>query len=260
MCPFAEDREEKEDARLTQIPVRSLEEIEAQVQAERRSPEAQVYDVSKFFRPSVTVDVVIFTIQEKELRVLLIRRGQWPYKNRWALPGGFVHENEDLEAAAQRELLEETSVGDIFLEQLHSFGHPGRDPRTRVITVAYYALVPADKLKLKAAGDAGDVRWWSIYSLPELAFDHDRILDAALTRLRAKIMATNVAFQLMGSKFTLTQLQRTYEIVLGKQLDKRNFRKKSLAGSVLIETDERHLQGRHRPARLYQFDLEARDY
>ena len=206
------------------------------------------------------MDVVIFTIQEKELRVLLIRRAQWPFKNRWALPGGFVQESEDLGTAAQRELFEETGVKDVFLEQLHTFGHPGRDPRTRVVTVAYYALVPADKLELKATGDAGDVRWWSIYNLPELAFDHDLILDAALSRLRAKIMATNVAFQLMGNKFTLTQLQRTYEIVLGKSLDKRNFRKKILAGSVLIETDERHLQGRHRPARLYQFDLEAVDY
>lgn len=252
--------EARKELRLTQIPVRSLEEIDAQVQAERRSPEAQVYDVSKFFRPSVTVDVVIFTIQDKELRVLLIRRAQWPFKNRWALPGGFVLEHEDLETAAQRELFEETGVKDVFLEQLHTFGNPGRDPRTRVVTVAYYALVPADKLNLKAQGDAGDVRWWSIYSLPELAFDHDQILDNALTRLRAKIMATNVAFQLMPSKFTLTQLQRTYEIVLGKSLDKRNFRKKILAGSVLIETDERHLQGRHRPARLYQFDLEARDF
>ncbi|MBI3924995.1 MAG: NUDIX hydrolase [Armatimonadetes bacterium] len=218
------------------------------------------YDVSRFFRPSVTVDVVIFTIQQRDLKVLLIRRGQWPFRGRWALPGGFVHEREGLEAAAARELYEETGVKDVFLEQLHSFGDPERDPRTRVITVAYYALVPSDKLALQAEGDASDVNWFSVYDLPELAFDHDRILDAALKALRRKIMQTNVAFQLMTQKFTLTQLQRTYEIILGKPLDKRNFRKKILASGVLIETDETHLQGRHRPARLYRFDPDAKDF
>lgn len=192
--------------------------------------------------------------------MLLVRRGQWPFRDRWALPGGFVKEHEGLEEAASRELHEETGVKDVFLEQLQTFGDPGRDPRTRVITVAYYALVPSEKLALRAEGDARDVGWWSVYELPELAFDHDRILSTALTRLRYKIMATNVAFQFMSEKFTLTQLQRTYEIVLGKELDKRNFRKKILASGVLIETDETHLQGRHRPARLYKFNPEARDF
>jgi 8-oxo-dGTP diphosphatase len=242
----------------TEIPVRTLEEIEAQVAAEKNSPEARHYDPSKFYHPAVTVDLVIFTLSDRDLQVLLIHREQWPFRGRWALPGGFVRQEESLSQAAHRQLLEETGVSDVFLEQLHTFGHPHRDPRMRVVTVAYYALVPADKLPRSVAG--GRVRWSSVYHLPELAFDHDRILDLALRRLRQKILTTNVAFQFMPQKFTLTQLQRTYEIVLGRTLDKRNFRKKVLSGDVVIETEEKHLQGRHRPARLYQFDLEARDF
>jgi len=238
--------------------VRSLEEIEAQVAAEKNSPEAREYDPSRFYHPAVTVDLVIFTLSEQDLQVLLVRREQWPFKDRWALPGGFVQQEEALGMAAHRQLLEETGVSDVFLEQLHTFGHPSRDPRMRVVTVAYYALVPADKLPPSREG--GSVRWWSIYQLPELAFDHDRILDLALGRLRRKIMDTNVAFQFMPKKFTLTQLQQTYEIVLGRALDKRNFRKKVLSSGRVTETDEHHLQGRHRPARLYEFDLEARDF
>lgn len=240
-----------------EIPVRSLAEIEAQVEAEKSSQEAREYDPSKFYHPAVTVDLVIFTLSERDLQVLLIHRDHWPFKGRWALPGGFVQERESLTQAAHRQLLDETGVSDVFLEQLHTFGHPHRDPRMRVVTVAYYALVPADKLPPK---EKGEVRWWSIYHLPELAFDHDRILELALSRLRRKIMDTHVAFQFMPKKFTLTQLQRTYEIVLGRALDKRNFRKKVLSLGGVKETEDFHLQGRHRPARMYEFDLEARDF
>lgn len=243
---------------MSEIAVRPLEEIIAQVESEKNSPEARAYDPSKFYHPAVTVDLVIFTLNDKELQVLLIHREQWPFKGRWALPGGFVRQDEGLQEAAHRQLQDETGVAEVFLEQLHTFGHPQRDPRMRVVTVAYYALVPADKLPRSIAG--GRVRWASVYELPELAFDHDRILDLALRRLRQKILTTNVAFQFMPQKFTLTQLQRTYEIVLGRTLDKRNFRKKVLSGGVVIETTEKHLEGRHRPARLYQFDLEAKDF
>ncbi len=243
---------------VPEIPVRSLAEIEAQVEAEKLSSDAAAYDSSRFYHPAVTVDLVVFTLSERDLQVLLIHRDHWPFKGRWALPGGFVQEHEAISQAAHRQLMEKTGVSEVFLEQLHTFGHPHRDPRMRVVTVAYYALVPADKLPNATEGD--HVRWWSIYHLPELAFDHDRILERALSRLRRKIMDTNVAFQFMPEKFTLTQLQRTYEIVLGRTLDKRNFRKKVLSSGGVKETDELHLQGRHRPARLYEFDLEARDF
>lgn len=233
--------------------VRSFEEIRAAVEAEKRSSEAREYDPGKFFRPSVTVDVVIFTVRDRDLKVLLVSRRNWPFAGRWALPGGFVLEEEGLDAAALRELAEETGVSDVYLEQLHTFGEPGRDPRTRVITVAYYALLASEDLKLLPDTDAEEARWWSIYRLPPLAFDHDLILDKALRRLRERILGTNVAFQLMPDKFTLTALQATYEVILDRRLDKRNFRKKILTSEVLDETGETWMEGRHRPARLYRF-------
>lgn len=247
---------------MHEIHVRPLEEIIAQVEAEKRSGEAYVYEPASEHRQSVTVDVVIFTIFEEELQVLLVRRDHWPFKGSWALPGGFVQENEALGKAAERQLFEETNVREVYLQQLHAFGHPGRDPRTRVVTVAYYALIQPGRLSA-AEGPKSEypedstVQWWSVYKLPELAFDHDRIIELALAQLREKILTTQISIQLMPEKFTLTQLQRTYEIVLGRELDKRNFRKKILASATLLETSERHIQGRHRPARLYSFDPSA---
>lgn len=244
---------------MTHLKVRTLEQIKATVEAEKRSPEARKYDVTKYFRPSVAVDLVVFTAVKDQLQVLLVQRKDWPFKGRWALPGGFVREHEGLMAAAQRELEEETGVSDVYLEQLRAFGDPDRDPRTRVITVAFYALILSERLKMQASGDAGEVRWWSIYELPELAFDHDTILDLALTRLRNQIMTTRVAFRLLPEKFTLTEIQKLYEIILGKALDKRNFRKKILSTGVVLETSETVLKGRHRPARLFRFNPEAEE-
>lgn len=235
------------------VGVRSDEQIRAEVEAEKSSPDARAYDAGRYFRPSVTVDVVIFTVQERDLKVLLVSRARWPFAGRWALPGGFVQEDEGLDQAAERELREETGVDNVYLEQLQTFGDPGRDPRTRVITVAYYALVSSQELALHPDTDAEAAGWWSIYKLPALAFDHDRIVATALARLRKRILGTNVAFQLMPEKFTLTALQATYEVILNRQLDKRNFRKKILSSEVLEETGETWMEGRHRPARLYRF-------
>jgi 8-oxo-dGTP diphosphatase len=207
-------------------------------------------------RPAVTVDVAIFTILEGELKVLLIKRKNWPFEGMWAIPGGFIEMDESLEEAAARELEEETGVRDVYLEQLYTFGHPDRDPRTRVITVAYFALVSADQLQLHAASDAADVGWFPAYNPPPLAFDHDDILKYALLRLRYKLEYTAVGFQLLPAEFTLTELQRTYEIILREELDKRNFRRKILQAGILEETD--HLRERgHRPARLYRFRDDA---
>ena len=194
------------------------------------------YDASKYERPSVTVDMVIFTIREGDLKVLLIQRGGHPYKGMWAIPGGFVKMDESLEDGAKRELQEETAVQDVYMEQLYTFGDPGRDPRTRVISVAYFALVEANQVKtIQAGSDAQQAEWFSMYALPPLAFDHAKILDYALTRLRYKLEYTNVAFALLPATFTLTELQHIYEIILHKALDKRNFRKKILG----MEMDER---------------------
>lgn len=200
----------------------------------------------------VTVDIVIFTIQSGELKVLLVKRGIPPFQGSYAIPGGFVQAEESLDAAALRELKEETGVNDVYLEQLYSFGDPGRDPRGRVVTVAYFALIAADRSPLAAGSDAANAAWWPIERLPELAFDHRQILDYALERLRNKLEYTTVGFQLLPPKFTLSELQQVYEAILGKRLDKRNFRRKLALLKILRPTREYRRSGR-RPARLYEF-------
>ena len=200
----------------------------------------------------VTVDIVIFTIESDELKVLLVKRGIPPFKGQFALPGGFVHEGESLEEAAMRELREETGVSDVYLEQLYSFGEPGRDPRERVITIAYYALISADRSQLAAGTDTTEAAWWRVSNLPALAFDHRQILDYALERLRNKLEYTTVGFQLLSEKFSLTELQSVYEAILDKKLDKRNFRRKIELLKILKPTSA-YRRGGQRPARLYRF-------
>jgi 8-oxo-dGTP diphosphatase len=207
-------------------------------------------------RPSVTVDVIIFTLEEDDLQVLLIQRGHPPFEGMWAIPGGFVGIDESIEGAAMRELEEETGVRDVYLEQLYTFGDLDRDPRGRVITVAYFALVPTDAVQPHAGHDAADARWCSVYDLPPLAFDHADILTYALQRLRYKLEYTAVGFELLPETFTLSELQAAYEIILGEELDKRNFRRKILSADVIEETGE-HRTGEGRPAKLYRFRADA---
>ncbi len=207
--------------------------------------------VARGSNPAITVDAVVFTIREGCLQVLLIRRGRPPFQGRWALPGGFVESSESLDQAAARELEEETGVSKIYLEQLYSFGHPDRDPRGRVISVAYFALVPAKEVQPIADDDAAEVGWYAVSGPPPLAFDHDDILRTATARLRSKLEYTTVAFQLLPSRFTLGELQDVYEIILGRPLDKRNFRRKILSLGVLTEWHGGRRTGRHRPARIY---------
>ncbi|GAC1426945.1 MAG: NUDIX domain-containing protein [Ktedonobacteraceae bacterium] len=227
------------------------------VQAKQTEAKAHTYDASKYERPSVTVDVVMMSLRQRDLQVLLVKRRSWPYEGMWAIPGGFVNMNESLETAAKRELQEETGLQDMYLEQLYTFGDPGRDPRTRVITVVYFALLDSERLQVRAASDASDVGWFSVYSLPPLAFDHDQILDYTLNRLRGKLDYTTIAFSLLPEQFTLRELQRVYEIIQHKRLDKRNFRKKILSTGILEDTGEKKMEGTHRPARLYRFNPEA---
>lgn len=199
----------------------------------------------------VTVDIVIFTIRASELQVLLVRRGIEPYKGRWAIPGGFVGESESLEQAALRELREETGVTDVYLEQLYSFGEPKRDPRGRIVTVAWFALIDAERA-LEAGTDAAEARWWPMQARPAVAFDHASILDYALERLRNKLEYTTVGFQLLPDKFTLGELQTVYEAILGRALDKRNFRRKLGLLGIVKPLDELSREG-GRPARLHRF-------
>lgn len=204
-------------------------------------------------RPAVTVDLVIFTIADNDLKVLLIRRGGEPFKGLWALPGGFVEIDESLEKAAARELKEEAGVTNVYLEQLFTFGEPKRDPRGRVISVSYFALVDAGRQRIRAASDATEAEWHSVFAPPKLAFDHKKILDYAVWRLRNKIEWTTVGYELLPKKFTLSELQRVYEIILQRPVDKRNFRKKILAQGQIRELNESRSDGAHRPAKLYSF-------
>lgn len=213
----------------------------------------ETYDPSRWERPSVTVDVVILTMRKRRLEALLVKRKHWPFEGLWAIPGGFVNPDESLEAAARRELEEETSVSDVYLEQLYTFGDPGRDPRTRVITVVYYALIRAETLNVKAGDDAADASWFPVYDLPELAFDHQRILTYTMQRLRGKLEYTTIGFQLLAPEFTLSELQEVYEAILDRPLDKRNFRKKVLSTGILDLSSHTRKTGQHRPAALYRF-------
>jgi 8-oxo-dGTP diphosphatase len=205
-------------------------------------------------RPAITVDTVVFGYDGMKLQVLLVQRGQSPYKGRWALPGGFVQMSETLEDAARRELEEETGLTRIYLEQLFTFGGIDRDPRGRVISVTYFALVKLSDQRVQAGSDASLAAWYPVEELPSLAFDHDSIVACALERLRGKVRYRPIGFELLPQKFPLRQLQALYEIVLGSSLDKRNFRKKVLAMGLLQELEETEQQVSHRAARLYRFD------
>lgn len=211
------------------------------------------YDPSIFERPSVTVDVVIFSLVNEDLQVLLVKRRHAPFADMWALPGSFIQMEESLEEAAVRALADETGVTDVYTEQLYTFGNPGRDPRTRVITVAYFALVPHDAIEHRPGRDTTETAWFSVFELPDLAFDHEKILEYAFTRLRYKLEYTSIGFQLLPDVFTLTELQRAYETILGETLDKRNFRRKILSADILEETGEKKKDGEGRPAKLYRY-------
>lgn len=206
-----------------------------------------------FHRHTIAVDVALFTIQDGSLKVLLVKRKHAPFKNSWALPGGIVMDDESVDSAILRELQEETNIGNIYLEQLYTFGEPNRDPRGRVISVTYYALVNWQQFQLKTLHRTSEAVWFDITELPPLAFDHNRIVNYAVERLRNKINYTTISFQLLPKEFTLTEMQKSYEVLLSKRLDKRNFRRKMLQLGILRLTRNYKAIGRQRPARLYTF-------
>ena len=204
----------------------------------------------------ITVDVVILTIKNGTLQVLLVKRTNEPFKDKWAIPGGYVRLSENLDQAALRVLKERTNVDNIYLEQLYTFGDPLRHPNARVITCAYFALLRAEDIKfaIKDAEGVSDIQWHEVEKLPPLAFDHKEIIEYSLKRTRERLELCPIAFQLLPKKFTLTELQKSYELILKKKLDKRNFRKKMLSSNILVETKEYTKSVSKRPAALYMFD------
>ncbi len=216
---------------------------------------------------SVRVDVVIFSIRPNEqgkpkLQILLVRRGVEPFAGYWALPGGFVAQQESLEEAARRKLVEETGLRPSYLEQLYTFGRPDRDPRGRIVSVAYYALVRTDDVQLAAGTSTAEAAWHSVAELPsDLAFDNNEIISYALWRLRSKLEYAHVAFQFLPPTFTLRQLREVYEIILGLEgkIDPSNFRRRVEESNTIVPTDQVVEGGRHRPPRLYRCTVQPNE-
>ena len=207
-------------------------------------------DLSKYVKPSVTVDTVIFRVVGSDLKVLLVKRNSAPFKDKWAIPGGFVGIDKSLDDAAKFKLEEKTGVTNVYLEQLYTFGKPDRDPRGRVITVAYFALLNSESTASIDKIKHDDAQWFSVQKLPSLAFDHKEILTYAFKRLRWKFEYTTVAFSMLPKKFTMTQVQDIYEIVFETKFDKRNFRKKIISLDIL-EEEEVMRNVSFRPPQLY---------
>ena len=208
----------------------------------------------EYEQPAITIDLVIFTVNDDELKVLLIKRAQEPFAGAWSIPGGFLKLAESLDDAAIRVMKDKTGVKEVYLEQLYTFGMPNRDPRTRVITVTYFALIPWQNLRQPESNQVTDLAWHRVDQLPaQLAFDHREILDYAINRLRAKASYSNIVYGLLPLRFRLSDLQKIYESIIDKELDKRNFRKRMLATGLLEETGKKELKGAHRPAMLYRF-------
>ncbi len=199
----------------------------------------------------ITVDVVILTLKNNAIQVLLVKRLNEPFKDKWAIPGGYVRLSENLDQAALRVLKERTNVDNIYLEQLYTFGDPLRHPNARVITCAYFALVRAEDLNVITNDE---LAWFKVSDLPQLAFDHKDIIEYSMKRTRERLEICPVAYQLLNEKFTLTEMQKAYELIMSKQLDKRNFRKKAIATEGLIELNEYTKSSSKRPARLYTFE------
>ncbi len=211
------------------------------------------YYETDFNRPSVTVTLTIFTVEDGELKALLINRKYEPVKGEWALPTGFIKMDESVETAAERALHEQTGVKeDVYLEQLYTFGEPDRNPETYIITVGYFALVNSEEVNISKTDDVADVEWYPVKDHPELAFDHKDILDYAVKRLRWKMEYTTAAFSFLPDRFTLTDLQDVYETVFDREFDKRNFRKKVKKQDLVEYTGEKTKNVSHRPAKLYR--------
>lgn len=210
-------------------------------------------NLTQYEQPGVTVDLVIFTVDDKKLKILLIKRASEPFDGYWSIPGGFLMKGKSLEDAASRVMEEKTGVQEVYLEQLYTFGKPDRDPRARIITVTYFALIPWKRLNQPGSRKVSDLAWFPVDEVPELAFDHLEILRRAVTRLRAKVSYSSIVYGLLPENFRLSDLQKMYEIIIDARLDKRNFRKRMLATGLLEETGKKDRTGAHRPAMLYQF-------
>ena len=210
--------------------------------------------MTEYPRPSLTADVVALAFDGSEFRVLLIRRAHEPFAGKWALPGGFVEPTENAAEGAARELKEETGLDGVRLEELCSLTQPGRDPRGWVVSIAHLALLRMTDAAIKAGDDASAAEWVHVRRATDLAFDHDIALERALSRIRARAERFPFGAELLPERFTLLELKTLYSVILGRDVDSRNFRKRVLAWPALVPTDDKESGVRHRKARLYRFD------
>lgn len=208
-------------------------------------------------RPALATDCVIFGFDGGSLKLLLTEREKEPFKNKWALPGGFVHEKETTDECAERILKEKAGIKNVFVEQLYTFSDADRDPRERVVSVSYFALVNKHQYELVAGRDTLKAEWFEIADLPKLAFDHSKIVKMAIQRLKGKVSYQPIGFELLNEKFTLSQLQALYEAILETSIDKRNFRKKIVSLGILKALDEKEKNVAHKAARYFSFDKKA---
>lgn len=232
----------------------SIPHLKSDSSNKKRLPGRRFLSVGSMHKsPTIAVDVVIFTIENDELKILLIKRNQHPFKNSWALPGGFLHYKETTQSTVKRVLDEKAGIRNVYVEQLYTFDSINRDPRGRIISIAYFALVPLQNIKIKSGKNTQTPTLFSVNKMPVLGFDHKIIIQYARKRLQAKLEYTSVVFSLLPNYFSLNQLQKTYETILGVRLDKRNFRKKFDFLNLIKPTDKVLVGARQRPAKLYQF-------
>ncbi len=207
----------------------------------------------KYTHVVVAVDVALFTVVNNELRVLLMKLAKPPYENAWALPGGLIKSAESLDDAAKRELQERTGITGVYTEQLYTFGAVDRDPFGRVVSTAYFALVPYTSNAVMSAATTHDLAWFAIDKLPSLGYDHASMIDYAVERIRSKLRYTTIVYSVLPKEFTLTQLQSIYQVILGRTLDKRNFRKKILSLNMILPVGKKISGLPNRPAELFRF-------
>jgi 8-oxo-dGTP diphosphatase len=215
--------------------------------------EEEPRNLEKVKKPAISVQVLIFSVKKNDLEIILINRIREPFKGYWSIPGDIIAIDESLDDAARRILYEKTGIHDVYLEQLYTFGSLKRDPRDRVIAVTYFALLPHESVDLSKAPNALHAQWTSIHNSLKLAFDHKEIIDLAVKKLKTQILDTDMARALLSEKFRLSTLQKTYEVILGEHLDKRNFRKKILSLDLIESTGDMYKTGNHRPAQLFRF-------
>jgi 8-oxo-dGTP diphosphatase len=212
---------------------------------------------STYHQLSVTTDIVVFCVSEKDLQVLLVKRSNQPFLGEWALPGGFLLKNETSKSAGQRILKDKAGATHVYIEQLYTFDDFKRDPRGQIVSIVYVALTSKDKLNINSQTASETPTFFPINKLPKLAFDHHQILNYSIKRIRAKLEYTNIVYALLPKRFSMTELQRTYEIILGRKLDKRNFQKKYLSLGLIQRTTAKRQGTAHRPASLYEFSVHA---